>query len=278
MNDKVKTDEFALRVFACLLIFTGVDSVVGMVYDLFHDSLNVDFGFLGIFIGKGLLERKDIWRKWAVFLAWAGIVCSPVAGAVFAYCGSHQPVELYGVKTDILLPSYLVFILLAAWFIFSLWQRKVLAKQQVRNQFTATGNGCNSWWSAIAAIAILFSCVHCSTGHLLHRLLESIGHHEATIHLLDADTGEALNPTIGGPNRASGQIIPKVSFGFRTSKDDTTVATVSWLACNPITINVSSKGYSKQDVVLKPEDDGKELRITLEKVTPSNQAIDSDKK
>ena len=276
MNEELKTDEFAIRVFACLLIFGGADSIVSTVYGLFHDSLTVDFGFLGIFIGKGLLERRDFWRKLAVFLAWGGVVCSPIAGLLFAYSGSREPVELYGVKTDIVLPSYLIYILLSACFAFSLWQRRVLSKQKVRDSFTTTGNGRNSWWTTISAIALLFSCVHYSEGYLLQRLLESIEHHEATLYVLDADTGESLNPTVGGPSMSSGQILPKVSLGFRSSGDETTVATVSWIACRPITIHVSSEGYLKKDVVLKPQNDGEELRIKLIKDELSNKAIDGD--
>ena len=263
MNEESKIDQFAIRVFACLLIFGGVDSIVSMVYDLFHDSLNIDFGFLGILIGKGLLERKDFWRKWAVFLAWVGIVCSPIVGVIFLYFGSHEPVELCGVKTDIVLPSYLVFILVTAWFAFSLLQRRVLSTQKVRELFSKEGSGRNSWWSTLATIAILFSCIHYSTDHLLHRLLESIGHHEATLYVLDAETGATLNPTVGGPSMSSGQILPKVSFGFTSLGEETTVATVSWLACSPITIHVSSEGYLEKDVVLKPENDGEKLQIKL---------------
>ncbi len=275
MNDGSKTDKFAIRLFACLLIFCGVDAIVEMGYGLWHNSLSIDFSFLGILIGKGLLERKDACRKWAVFLAWVGIVSPPVAGALLAYSGSLQPVELYGLKT--VFPSYLAFIILGAWFAFSLWQRRVLAKPEVRDLFSTTVKGRDSWWVAIAATAILFFCLHYSTVHFLHSSFESIGHHEATLHVVDVGTGKPLNPTVGGPSMSSSQVLPKVSVGFLRSEGRISAAKVSWVACRPVTVDVSSEGYIEKDVVLKPEDDGEELRIHLEAEESPNKSIESHK-
>ena len=279
LNENSKLDEFALSLFACLLIAAGAWSVVGMVYNLIHDSLKIDLGFLGILIGKGLLDRKEHWRKWAVFLAWAGIICSLIIGVLITNAGSQEPIEvkLYGLKLGLELPSYAAFIPLSVWLAFSLWQRSVLTKPSVRCLFTAAGTRGNIGWSALTAMAILFSCVEYTESHLVHRILKSIGHHETTLYVVDAGTGSALNPSVSGPSRSSEQILPKVSFGFKHSDDGISLVNVSWLASGPITLHVSSDGYLTKKVVLNPEHDGEDLRIELESEEVSNKAIDSEK-
>jgi len=264
MKNISKSSEFAIRVFACLFILAGVESIFGMIYGLFQRNLRIDFTVLGIFIGKGLLDRKELWWKWAVFLAWLGIVFTPLFSAIYALIPAEHSAEVMGLDVSMFVPSYTVYILLAVFFAFSLWQRRVLAKPEVRGAFTEEGGERNAWFSVIVAFAILVSCIGYGRTYLMRRILESIGHYEATIQVFDARTGERLNPAVISQGRSPGQIFPQVSYSATPSRDGFITLTVSWLAYSPIIFHISSEGYGEKHVILTPDRDGKILRIELE--------------
>lgn len=259
-----KRDEFAIRIFACLLIVAGADSLCGMAYALFNGSIHIDFSFLGLLIGMGLLERKEVWRKWAVFVAWLGMIASPVTAALLAHVAPDHSIEFCGIETGIVLPLYWILILSGAWFAFSFWQRSVLEKQDVKAQFTPTGQGSHPWATVITVMALLFSVLHYSHTHLCRTLVQSIQHYDTTLQVVDANTGEPINPTLSGPIMPSDKILPKLFFGTATSENGTSLTTVQSLACKPVTIQVSSKGYKEKDVPLGQY--GRTIRVELEPI------------
>lgn len=272
MERESSTDRFAVRLFACLLILSGVDAVVDMLYGVFHGSLDLDLGFLTIFVGKGLLERREIWRKWAVALAWVGIVGAPIAGVVLVVIGPGDSIRLHGVDIGTRLPSVLAYALLASCLALGLWQRRVLSKEAVKAAFAASGRPGpeSSWWTAIAAVAVVASCGGLASRHVLQTVLDTVEHHAVTIHAVDADTGEPLTPWFAGPARVPGQKLPKAAYGTGSSEDGTRSMELSWIACRPITIRVSAEGHVAKDVVLPPEDGRSVVRVELEREESSS--------
>lgn len=274
MIKSLKNNEFAVRVFAILLILAGIDSLAAMVLDLFRGNLNVDLGVLGLLVGKGLLLRKERWRKWAVFLAWAGIVCAPLFGIIIALPGGTvEPIELFGVDTGTFLPAYVGYLMLGVWFAFSLWQRAVLTSREARSLFTEEGEVHSSWWPVIVAVGVVITVLDHSERHLARSLLESIDHHEVTIQTVDAESGELLNPRVTQLGGFSGKVFPKTTYSSWQSNEGGMVVGVEWLAPGPITIHLAADGYAEKEVVLGPKVDRQVLRVELQAVETGNDGL-----
>lgn len=286
-------DLFGLRLYAVFLIYGGVASVGGMIQGAFHDSFVLDFRFLGIFIGRGLLMRRSTWRAWAVFLAWCGILGSPLGIVALAYL---QPLRftVFGVETTWPALWYIGFVFLVTQFFVSLWFRRILAKKSIRQTFTGKGLPSDGWWAAVAFVSLL-----AWGGTALHeevidwerdemtrevrQCLENLEHHEMTIQVVDESTGQFLQPiTHSSWSSADAErgpveeVLPLVTFGVQENENGTLALTYSWIGYEPLSLTFSSEGYAKKDVVLGSDEDGKTVQVKLAKLPEQEEVEQAD--
>jgi hypothetical protein len=267
MTEPSNADRFAIRLFACLLILGGVDAAAEMVDSLRH-GVEVNGAVLGIFIGKGLLQYREIWRKWAVFAAWLGIIAAPIGVVVVTFRGPAEPVHVFDINTGVWLPWYAMASLFVPCFAFCLWQRHVLTRERVKLVFRSREKKGDSWWAVVLVVATLISVSHCVQRYLLHHWAESLGHYQATIHAVDADMGEHLNSLSYSLPGSGDGILPKLRTKTQARKlndgeGKVVSLTVFWMAISPVVVEVSAPGYAEKKISLTPDADGDSLRVEL---------------
>ena len=124
----------ALRVVAYIHLVMGILSVVKFIVLLFHSRLSFEFGILGIPIFFGLLNLRSGWRVCAMVLLWFGLIFIPIifllglSGAVPAHF------QIFGIKVA-RVPGWLVSVGTIPFFLFVLWQYRVLVRPDVRRLF-----------------------------------------------------------------------------------------------------------------------------------------------
>lgn len=77
---------------SALLISVGVSSVIEMIAGIFDDRFEINFGFVFIVIGYGLLIGRSSSRKWALIYSFMGLI------AVTMICTWHAYFYLAGKK------------------------------------------------------------------------------------------------------------------------------------------------------------------------------------
>lgn len=260
-------DLFGLRLFAVLLISGGMASVEQMVGGLFNDSFVLDFGFLGIFIGRGLLMRMEFWRAWAVFVAWCGIIFAPLVAVVSAF-GGTEPMLVLGLEPAGSAIDFAVYFYAAAVFLFSLWMRKLFGSEVVRRTFSEKGEVSDGWWLVFLTFTALtsgaFLVVMSVHQRVVDRTFDQLEYHEAIVEVVDPSKG-VLDPTVStmGSWTQRERKLPKTDYTFRRDEFGVLRVHVGWLSTGPIEVTFSSEGYVAKDVRLDGKDHGKKIRVEL---------------
>lgn len=110
-----------LCIAGALFIAAGVGAVIHIVESLIAGHIFFDFGFIGISIGYGILIGRASSRKWALFLAIAGLVGTVLFGASTAYghfIGSAPlpyPASTYMIAELVLISGSCLYVLIALW-------------------------------------------------------------------------------------------------------------------------------------------------------------------
>ena len=124
----------ALKVVAVLFILGGICAVIEVVVALMHGRLNINFGVLCLFVGPGLLALKRGWRTCALVFLWIGMIGVPAAAVLML--GRSGPLDfmVFGQKVGHI-SSGPALIIAAVAFLLSLWQYRVLIRDDVRELF-----------------------------------------------------------------------------------------------------------------------------------------------
>lgn len=110
-----------LCIAGALFIAVGVGAVIHIVASLFAGHIFFDFGFIGIGIGYGILIGRASSRKWALFIAIAGLAGTVLFGANTAYghfIGSaplSHPASTYTIAELALFSGACLYVLIALW-------------------------------------------------------------------------------------------------------------------------------------------------------------------
>jgi hypothetical protein len=125
----------SLKIVAWFFILSGWCAVIEIVVALLHSRISFNFGVLGIFIGRGLLQLRPGWRTWAVVLTWLGLLMVPVL-ALLAISGSGVPrITIFGIVVG--RTSHEVVLLGSGiGLVFFIWQLRALTRADVRRLFT----------------------------------------------------------------------------------------------------------------------------------------------
>lgn len=123
----------SLRVVAYVTIFFGISSAIGVVVDLFHGKINLNFGVLQIPAGFGLLRLSPGWRTFCLVLIWLGFILCAIAVVALA-TGSRLtfnvvpgPLQRYGRE--------LALTYCAAWLCYMIWEYRVLTNPRIKRLF-----------------------------------------------------------------------------------------------------------------------------------------------
>ena len=260
MNKVTPVQMFAIRLYAILLIVVGVGAVVEIASGFFNDSWYLNFiGFLGIFIGKGLLDHREIWRKWAVFVAWLGILSLLAVFALAFLTGMEPQWTIAGFQVYPSPSVYFVGLLWAALFLFLLWQQWILTRPSVIESFSARGEKSN-WWLPIAAASLVVCGLYAMQDTMTNRLLHSIRHYAVRVEAFDASTGDRLTPWIHLSTSGTNQV-----FSGPTIKGLKGAQEVSAIGNRPIKIGVSAEGYREKTITITTSNSDKTIRVELER-------------
>jgi hypothetical protein len=268
MNKEAPQQTFAIRLTAILLIAGGVSVIAHLIFNGF---IILDLGFLGLFIGKGLLERKDLWRKWSVFILWCGTLGAIGGAIVLAFGSQYWTVEIAGIEYHPQHSTIQLMILMLAMLgigVLCFWLQWVLTRPEVKATFSMAGEK-NSWWLSIAAASLLIFCMMEYHDSMTRRLLKSIEHYEATIQAFDAKTNARLNPAIGLPSVGSKEIFPRT--GVCATEDG---MMVSGLGIEPIEVGVSVKGYQEKKIKLPFSHGHNTISVELDRKEGSEEKKD----
>lgn len=66
-----------LRIVAFLFIIEGILAIVDMIVGIAHERFAINFGFIAIFIGRGLLKFNVSWRKIGLMGLWVSNIVVP---------------------------------------------------------------------------------------------------------------------------------------------------------------------------------------------------------
>ncbi len=137
MSEKIKLPK-ALIVTAYLFIIAGWLTVIGMVVSLFFDRLEINFGFIGIFVGRGLLRLDESWRKGAMFFVWLLLIACPVM-VISMFVDPTEWKFVIGRNewyAESVLQIMIMYGIDSTLFVVALWMRQVLLRPDIINSFS----------------------------------------------------------------------------------------------------------------------------------------------
>jgi hypothetical protein len=142
--DKKRPAPTFLKVIAVLFLMVGVFSAMEITFLLMRGEMNIGmrdgisinldlgiFGILGMFIGPGLLNLNRGARKCALVVLWINFIIFPIA----ALASLTVPYFFIDFNSKYIFIHAVVFALLAALFLLSLWTYRFLTSLEVRKLF-----------------------------------------------------------------------------------------------------------------------------------------------
>jgi len=124
----------SLKVIAILFIIGGAFDTLDMVFALFRSTIKINFGFLGLFIGPGLLALKPGWRTCALVFIWMGMIFIPIFVILLMVSNAPLNFNVLGVSVA-RLAKFLGLIVAALFFAFIYWQYHILTRPDIRALF-----------------------------------------------------------------------------------------------------------------------------------------------
>lgn len=234
----------AYYLIATLCVFIGVSAAGRMVYEIFHDSLNLDLSVLFFFIGKGLFERnKRAIKFYCDFLVLIFILLVVVLGAVLVFhavgSGGEWSWERHSWQKNVCIGMVL---LGAFWCLYK--SHRFMSSEWVRvwSQGDADVHDAAfyrvSWILSLLLTLLLF--VYQWT---YDTVLDKVAYYSVSVTAVDEVSGEPLNGLSVTKSQLEDGFIKEL--GVMSSG---TSLTVSWLGDTAMELTVGSEGY--QDIVL----------------------------
>jgi hypothetical protein len=127
----------SLKIVAFMFFLGGIGSVIEIILAAAHGRIYLNFGVLGLFIGRGLLAFRPGWRTCALVFTWIGLVLIPVIGLILLSLPGPLDFTVFGEKIGKASKAIgMVFTVLA--FSFEFWQLHVLTRPDVCRLFMLT--------------------------------------------------------------------------------------------------------------------------------------------
>jgi hypothetical protein len=127
---------------AWVFIAFGILSAADIVWGAFHDRVSINFGILGIFIGRGLLRRSGSWVGVAMIALWLDMIGSVVIvlTILFGAFAIRDSASGRIIPRRIVEATTIVAICVAL-FIYGHWQYRLLTSPAVRRLYDKRTGG-----------------------------------------------------------------------------------------------------------------------------------------
>lgn len=136
MSQTTRHRPAALKVVAWVFILSGLSACIEIIVALTHGRFSLNFDVIGIFIGWGILKLSSGWRLLGLISLWIAMIGAPVI-IVMAFSNPGKlEFKLFGAKIADMTPAAF-FILVGGYFLFKVWQYRVLTRSDVRALFYA---------------------------------------------------------------------------------------------------------------------------------------------
>jgi hypothetical protein len=109
-------------------------SILQVILDFLHSKITINTGLLGVFIGPGLLRFRPGWRTCALVLLWIGMIFTPIAVIFMLSANGAINVDILGLKMGDA-PMPVGFVMAAFWFGLTVWEYRVLVREDIRKMF-----------------------------------------------------------------------------------------------------------------------------------------------
>ena len=232
-----------LRLAAILSIAFGTVSIVDMVAMFFRGHLWLDFGFVGILIGRGLLMRRQSSRSWAITLSGIGLLFISAIASWGLYSGRLQ----FATREHLWLSgmSLLLLLLVCATIFFG------LRSASVREWFRAESSeriDSFGWTAPLVLVSALFASASAIRDSIKETSLAGLFPVHTQFEFSDASTGgpiDFIGYSSEPPLFSTGQrapLAPRISFGTATNSKGLLVK-LGGLSGRPVDLTFTSKGY-----------------------------------
>jgi hypothetical protein len=124
----------SLKIVAWLLILDGVRAAIETLLDLSHGRVFIQFDFVDIFVGWGLLRLRPGWRTFALVIAWLNLLAALVAALFLATHSGTMKFVILG-RFHWSFTNGVLSLLIIPFFAFFIWEIWVLMRPDVRQLF-----------------------------------------------------------------------------------------------------------------------------------------------
>lgn len=243
------TTPVSVRVAGLLCLAVGIGSIVTMFQHALDGTAQVDLGFIGIFLGKRLLEGSPSCRRWTIFFSGTGALM----GGGYVLWRAYDYVVAEYQSTFPLVAVYEATMAGSAIFVFC-----ILLRCDIRRWFDAprTESAGGGSWALPASIALtILIGQQALLNELDRQQLLGLFHLSTNITLRDAETGEPI-PTMqyhsdvlknGSPDKSS---FPRLSVSSESRTTGEVVLKLTGFLLEPIEITFSPEGYRSKTVRL----------------------------
>ena len=233
---------------AFLAIFVGMESVVRLVFGLFEDAFRLDFGFVGIVMGCGLLGGGQNFRFWSrVYVGL--IICALGIGLVFLVLEWGDEIQWYVVVRTVLYMGCGVY----AFVVLCRREAREWCEQEGRN-----GELVKRWkWVALVFSLLVAVSSQAHVGQEADKR-ESLYVVDTTIIVYDEVSGEEVSSfSLGTDDGEHDHLRYSSNAGGRIS--------VSGYAYGEVKVRISHDEYWSEEVILDAESPV-ELRVGLRRI------------
>ena len=246
-----------------LAIAAGVGSVIGMIASLAGGGFFLDFGFVGIPIGYGLLIGRSPSRKWDLFFAISGFILMVGFGGWTAYdhfIGGDRlpyPDSAYTVAELIIAAASCLYVF-------------IVLKRGVHREWFETvkddSSAPKSFAWAVAVVAAVFLFSQHATEWWVEETHSQIYPFHVRITPYNAENGQGLrslsydSDAISHTSAAKSNL-PKVSVSFIGGRDGMQLEFLG-VATRPVEVTLQSDGFQDTPITLAGDSED-EIRVAM---------------
>jgi hypothetical protein len=254
----------AVCIASALSIAFGVGAIAHMISGVFVGRFVVNFLFVGIPIGYGILLGRRSSRKWALVFSGAGAILLPVAMALTIY--GHVTAEDGPTALDLAFNLIIAMTTLAGCVYTMIALRGAPAREWFNGPAHETSSAGRFAWS-VGVVACLFLVYWCADDWRMDRLLDSVYPIDVRVTPCDAETGKGV-ASIGVEGTSGSRApLPKIKINLMTSgssEAEGTWARYRGIAASPVKVRLTSPGYEDATITLT-RDSPKEIRLALQR-------------
>lgn len=246
-----RTTPFSIRVAGLLCIATGVNSILGMVAQIANGKFLLDFGFVFLVLGWGLMAGRPTSRRWLLFLFGSGAILFTILAIwmtweYFMSSSPHDAATFYNGIADVAYTGCLATFVVAT-----------LIRADIRSWFEIprTEPAPGASWTLPAAVAFAIVLGQ----QTLHEGRTKASAERAfpiftTVAFRDAETGERIDSISYRTNEAvrpSGDpFSTSLRVSISSSADEGVGVALKGIAIEPVEVTFTAEGYTPKVVRL----------------------------